>query len=58
MLLKEIYCDGISGDETVFGYQERWVEYRYYPAMIIGKFRSTAVGTLDAWHLAQKFAAS
>ena len=48
-MLKEIYCDGISGDETVLGYQERWVEYRYYPAMIIGKFRSTAVGTLDAW---------
>ena len=24
--------------------------------MITGKFRSTAAGTLDAWHLAQKFA--
>ena len=44
------------GDETVFGYQERWAEYRYHPAMITGKFRSTAAGTLDAWHLAQKVA--
>ena len=24
--------------------------------MITGKFRSTSSGTLDAWHLAQKFA--
>ena len=56
VLSKEIYCDGTPGDETVFGYQERWAEYRYHPAMITGKFRSTASGTLDAWHLAQKFA--
>ena len=56
VLSKEIYCDGSPGDETVFGYQERWAEYRYHPAMITGKFRSTAAGTLDAWHLAQKFA--
>lgn len=52
---KEIYCQGTSADDTVFGYQERWGEYRYKPSQITGLFRSTAAGTLDAWHLSQKF---
>lgn len=52
---KEIYCQGTSADDTVFGYQERWGEYRYKPSQITGLFRSTASGTLDAWHLSQKF---
>ena len=53
---KEIYCTGVpAADDTVFGYQERWGEYRYKPSQITGLFRSTAAGTLDAWHLAQKF---
>jgi len=39
----------------VFGYQERWAEYRYNPSRISSLFRSTAAGTIDAWHLAQKF---
>jgi len=54
---KEIYCDGTAGDDTVFGYQERWAEYRYRPSLITGKFRSKTAGTLHAWHLAQSFAA-
>ena len=41
--------------ENAFGYQERWAEYRYHPALITGRFRSTAASTLDSWHLAQKF---
>jgi len=56
VLSKEIYCDGTSGDETVFGYQERWAEYRYNPSQITGYLRSTASGTIDIWHLAQDFA--
>lgn len=55
VLSKELYCDGSANDEDVWGYQEHWGEYRYKPSMITGKFRSTASGTLDAWHLAQKF---
>ena len=55
VLNKEIYTTGTSTDDDVFGYQERWAEYRYHPAMITSLFRSTAAGTLDAWHLAQKF---
>lgn len=58
---REIYCDGTgdpaqgTGDYSVFGYQERWAEYRYKPSLITGKFRSTDAQTLDVWHLAQKF---
>jgi hypothetical protein len=55
ILNKEIYVDGSANDSNVFGYQERWAEYRYNPSRISGLFRSTASGTLDAWHLAQKF---
>lgn len=52
---KEIYADGTSEDDGVFGYQERWAEYRYYPSKITGKFRSTYDQSLDVWHLSQKF---
>jgi len=55
ILNKEIYCRGDANDALVFGYQERWAEYRYFPTMVTGLFRSTAAGTIDAWHLAQKF---
>lgn len=55
VLNKEIYAQGTSDDDGVFGYQERWAEYRYHPNMITGLFRSTAAQSLDYWHLAQKF---
>ncbi|AXF52788.1 MAG: major capsid protein [Microviridae sp.] len=54
---KEIYCTGLDADEGAFGYQERWAEYRYRPSMITGLFRSTTTGTIDAWHLSQRFTA-
>jgi len=56
VLNKEIYITGEEAqDNNVFGYQERWAEYRYKPSQISGLFKSTAAGTLDGWHLAQKF---
>jgi len=55
VLNKEIYCDGSANDANVFGYQERWAEYRYNPSQISGLFKSTSAGTIDGWHLAQKF---
>ena len=55
ILNKEIYVTGTSTDNDVFGYQERWAEYRYYPSRISSLFRSTASGTIDGWHYAQKF---
>lgn len=56
IMSKEIYSDGSSGDETVFGYQERWSEYKYRPSRTSGYFRSSAPTPLDMWHLAQQFA--
>ncbi|WNK14521.1 MAG: major capsid protein [Microvirus sp.] len=56
VLNSEIYCDGSANDALVFGYQERWAEYRYNPSQITGLFRSTSAGTLDGWHLSQRFA--
>lgn len=54
--LREIYAQGTDADTTVFGYQERYAEYRYKPSQITGKFRSSVVnGSLDVWHLSQFF---
>ena len=51
----EIYCQGNDDDTKVFGYQERYAEYRYKPSLITGQFRSTYKEPLDIWHLSQKF---
>jgi hypothetical protein len=55
VLNREIYCDGSANDALVFGYQERWAEYRFKPSQITGLFKSTTASTIDPWHLAQKF---
>lgn len=52
----------------VFGYQERWAEYRYFPSKVTGLFRSSSMvdtpdehakkpsfASLDYWHLAQDY---
>lgn len=53
---KEIYADGTSGDDSVFGYQERYYRYRYGVSKITGKLRSGVTGSLDVWHLGQYYA--
>lgn len=57
VLNKEIYYDDSvnESNDDVFGYQERWGDYRYKPSQITGLFRSQAPQSLDAWHLAQDF---
>lgn len=55
ILNAEIYAQGTDDDEGVFGYQERYSEYRYHPSEICGHFRSTYTKPLDVWHLSQKF---
>jgi len=55
VLNKEIWVQGNSIDEEVFGYQERFAEYRYKPSLITGEFRSQAPQSLDVWHLSQEF---
>lgn len=55
VLNKEIYCQGNEQDDLVFGYQERYADYRYFPSVISGQLRSTSATPLDVWHLAEKF---
>lgn len=56
ILRQEIYATGDNtNDTTVFGYQERWHEYRTRVSEVTGMMRSGVTGTLDAWHLAQEF---
>ncbi len=55
VLLKEIYAKGTDADETVFGYQERYAELRYYPSQVSGELRSDYSQSLDVWHLSQDF---
>lgn len=57
VLNKELYAVGTGGatDGNVFGYQERYAEYRYKPSQICGLFRSQYATPLDMWHLAEEF---
>ena len=50
----EIYYQRAEHD-GVFGYQERYAEYRYKPSQVTGLMRSGATNSLDAWHLSQEF---
>ncbi len=53
---KEIRIIGTGGpDNSVFGYQERYAEYRYAENRLSGLFRSSDPVSLDVWHLAQDF---
>jgi hypothetical protein len=51
VLNKEIYYQNTSADDDVFGYQERYAEYRYKKSVITGAFASNAATSLDSWHL-------
>lgn len=53
---REIFYE-VATPRGVFGYQERWAEYRYKPSMVTGRFRSNHATSLDSWHLALDFAA-
>jgi len=58
VLQGEIFAQGTAADDVVFGYQERYAEYRYKPSLITGQFRSSFATPLDSWHLSQNFAAA
>ncbi|AXH75874.1 MAG: major capsid protein [Microviridae sp.] len=56
VLNQEIDC--YHGSLTsVFGYQERYAEYRYKPSRVTGQFRSNFATPLDYWHLADNYTA-
>ena len=52
---RQIFAQGTEEDDGVFGYQERYWDYRYSISKITGQLRSTFDQPLDSWHLAQKF---
>lgn len=57
VLQKEVMSLGTTADDDlVFGYQERFGEYRFKRSQITGLFRSNHPQSLDAWHLSQDFA--
>lgn len=50
VLNKEIFCSGnATTDNEVFGYQERWAEYRYLNDTVTGAFRPDYAQSLDVW---------
>jgi hypothetical protein len=47
--------DGATTDDTVFGYQERYAEYRYKPSRLTGLMSVEAASNLDEFHLSEDF---
>ena len=56
VLNREIFYQNAAADDTVFGYQERYAEYRYKPSRLTGLFRVDHASTLASWHLSEDFA--
>lgn len=57
VLKKEIMATGNStNDNAVFGYQERWSEYKYGQQIITGEMNSTYATSLDVWHYGDYYA--
>ena len=52
---REIYAQGTSADEEVFGYQEAWADYKYKPNYISGEMSSLYTASLDAWTYADDY---
>ena len=51
----EIWTQGNATDDAVFGYQERYAEYRYKPSRCTGLFAVDAASNLDEWILTEDF---
>ncbi len=56
VLNEEIWYNNDANDDLVFGYQERYAEYRYKPSRLSGLFRVDHASTLASWHLSEDFA--
>lgn len=54
VLQREIYAQGTAQDNNVWGYQERFAEYRYKPSRVSAQMRSSHSTSLDIWHLSQE----
>lgn len=52
ILNKELYRQNLAVDDDVWGYQDRYAEYRHQRSTIAGDFRDTQ----NFWHMARTFA--
>lgn len=55
ILTKELYAgnaEGPTADDVIFGYQNRYDEYRWHESYVSGEFRTI----LNSWHMARDFA--
>lgn len=55
VLTKELYAgnaEGPTGNDVIFGYQNRYDEYRWHESYVSGDFRNI----LNSWHMARDFA--
>lgn len=50
-----IFADGSSTDDEIFGYNERWVEYRTEANLNTGMFSPQYAQTLAAWHYGDNY---
>lgn len=57
VLNREIYYQNTAADQTVFGYQERYAEYRYKPSRLTGLMRPAVGSNLAVYHLSEQFSA-
>ncbi len=56
VLNEELFHSNAAADDDVFGYQERYGEYRFASSRLSGLMRVDAIGTLASWHLSEDFA--
>lgn len=52
---KELYAQGNSVDDDIFGYKEPWAEYRFNLDRLSSSFRPSASENLSIWHYGIKF---
>lgn len=52
---KEIFVSNDANDDLVFGYQERFSEYKYGNAMLTSIMRPGATASIPYWHLGEHF---
>lgn len=53
---REIYATpDANKNDTIFGYQEPWADYRFKQNSVTGTMRSNVAGSLDIWHYADDY---
>lgn len=57
VLNREIFYQNTAADTQVFGYQERYAEYRYKPSRLTGLMRPSVASNLSVYHLGEQFSA-